>query len=1108
MVNLITGRQGSGKSRLIYENIVRDMKENKDTYLIVPEQYSFEAEKEIIDISGLPGIIGIHVLSFSRLAYQLLNKAGQLQKQPLSKKASLIILKKILLDLSDDLIIYSKSATQDGFCNIMLDCIFEFKKNRVKYDELYKLSQSQLLRIKMDEIKKIYESYETYINNDYYDAEDLIEQASKEILYSNVFENANVYIDGFYTLDKQRLHLIDCIMQQADNVSFCLTYDIDYDRDVFSISEKLKTDLISLAKENKLKISEIKLNKKIFCSNSIKHIEENIFKYNFKKYIASECEALPEVHILNNANKEAEYAANTIIKLVQSKNLRYKDIAVFSNNLDEYSQLIQRVFDQYQIPYFIDERYDIFHNSLVRMLLSLLRMLDKDNFYYKDVFEFLKTGYSNLDNEEINKLENYVLKYGIKRKDYFYEFKKAVKKDENLLDEINDVRKKFEEQIKPWQEKAKPLKTYDQIAAFIEEVIENETVKEKIVSSIKFCEENVLNIQKSIEEQITDIIKENLEFIKYFLKDKTATMEDFYDVLRQTLNSDNAGLLPVLSDCVIVGDFARSRISTINTAIIVGAVDGAMPKKLSSDGIFTQKEKQELTKKGLNITGEERTHSFKENFYIYNVLSRPKERLIITAPLLNENNDENHLCPSAEQICKMFELNNLYTDEKSTLVSNEKGTYQSLINQISKYVQNNAVPDKDAIELFNWYEKNVEYANKISMLKKALTYDNAEENLSKQDIRAIKTNPFNLSASNIKAYAECPFKYFVQYTLRPQKREIWEINSLDIGNLMHSTGEKFTRHVLENSIDLKKITSSEIERIVDSIIIQSEQEFKSGFFGEDNLNKAILNKASHVAKKTIGKIVEHINSGEFKISGSEIEFGNNKKLPAINLGNIDGIDINIEGKIDRIDTYEHKGKTYYKVFDYKTGNVVLDYKKIFHGIDLQLILYMKACIADNVDKMPAGMFYYKFDSPIVKYENNVDIDQLNDLISKNMRFYGISTNDEDIILAIDHNAKDNEKRSCNSIKFNNDNSIAKSSHVFTNDEVNIILKHSMQLVEKFSKEILSGVIEASPYKSSCAYCEYKNICNFDTCFENNKYKKIEKVNKNTIIDKIKGQSNE
>jgi ATP-dependent helicase/nuclease subunit B len=158
--------------------------------------------------------------------------------------------------------------------------------------------------------------------------------------------------------------------------------------------------------------------------------------------------------------------------------------------------------------------------------------------------------------------------------------------------------------------------------------------------------------------------------------------------------------------------------------------------------------------------------------------------------------------------------------------------------------------------------------------------------------------------------------------------------------------------------------------------------------------------------------------------------------------------------------------------------------------------------------MPAGMFYYKFDTPIVKYEKEMDISQLNKMISKNMRYYGISVDDRDIILALDNNAKDEEKKSCETIKFKSDDLISKSSHVFTYEEIGIILDHSMRLAEKFAKEILSGITEARPYKSSCEYCDYKNICNFDVCFEKNNYKKMENVNKNSIIEKIKGQSDE
>ncbi len=86
MFTLITGRQGSGKSRAIYAKIAEDIKKNREIYLIVPEQYSFQAEKELIDYLQSDGVIGVHVVSFSRLAYQLLSKIGTMAMQPLSKK--------------------------------------------------------------------------------------------------------------------------------------------------------------------------------------------------------------------------------------------------------------------------------------------------------------------------------------------------------------------------------------------------------------------------------------------------------------------------------------------------------------------------------------------------------------------------------------------------------------------------------------------------------------------------------------------------------------------------------------------------------------------------------------------------------------------------------------------------------------------------------------------------------------------------------------------------------------------------------------------------------------------------------------------------------------
>lgn len=1109
MLNIITGRQGTGKSRYIYERIAEDIKNKQNIYLLIPEQYSFQAEKEIIDILDTPGMIGIHVLSFSRLAYQLLNKASKMQKQPLSKKAALIVLKKILIDVSSTLTIYSKSWAHDGFSDMMLGCISEFKKNKVKPSELSSLSQGELLSKKMKEIQCIYSEYEKYINTQFYDAEDLIEQASKEIVSSGTFKNAQVYIDGFYTLDKQRLSMLEHILTQAASTTIAIRYEEEQDRDIFSITEKLKNDLVQIAQKNGIETHSIHFHEKKNTSNAILHLEENIFKYRFKKYKPVSNQQLPQVYCLDTMQQEAEFTAQKIITLIQNQNLRYKDIAVFTNNLEEYVPYLQKAFDEVNIPYFIDDRHDIKHNCLIRMILSLLNMLQNGNFYYSDVFEFLKTGFSTLDDEEINILENYVLKYGIKREQYFKEFVKADTKDKNKLEEINHIRKKFADQLNDWHRRSKSLKTYDQIADFILSIIDSRLVTNQVLANIAFCEQNTMFLQGSIEEQIIRIIKESLEFIEYFLKDQPAALEDFYQVFRQSISSENAGVLPIAADCIMVGDFARSRISNIKVALIIGANEGNMPKKVTSEGIFTQKEKQVLTEKGLNITGELKGHIAKEKFYIYSIFSKPKELLILTAPQLSEKNEVLELSALAQQICTMFEIDPVSIKEDTFFITNLAGTYQSMIKQLSLNIQNKTAPKKDVAELFHWYGRHAQYAKKIDTLKKAMQFDNETEQISKEDIRAIKSSPFAVSASNMSMYAACPFKYFMHYTLKPQKRELWEINALDIGNLMHKTGEEFTWHVLQNKIDLKTITNEKIENIIEDIIEKNEQEFKSGVFESDKLNNALFLKAKQVAKKTISKMVEHINASQFLLAGSEIEFGAGKTYPPVHIADIDGIAVNVEGKIDRVDTFKQDEATYFRIFDYKTGNINLDYTKLYYGLDLQLNLYMLSCLGSSEKSEPAGMFYYKFTNPIVKYENEVGSgEELTDKINKEMRYFGIAVKQEEILMAIDENAKDDKKRACNTIAFKANSELKESAHVFSPQEMQELLKHSAALVEKFAKEILSGTVAPNPYKSSCTYCPYKKVCNFDSCFEKNYYKKMDKVNKKTIIEKIKGQSNE
>lgn len=1102
MFTLITGRQGSGKSRAIYAKIAEDIKKNREIYLIVPEQYSFQAEKELIDYLQSDGVIGVHVVSFSRLAYQLLSKIGTMAMQPLSKKAALVILKKILMDVAPSLKVFARSWRHDGFCEMMYQCILEMKKNRMKPSQLHDLAKGEGLQQKIAEIARIYQAYEEYIHQGYCDVEDMMEQAAAEVQKQQSFLSTCVYVDGFHTLDKQRVHLLEKIMAQASAVTVAITYEEENGREVFALTKKLREDLLACAQKHNVQTQTIHLQGKKNSTQAMGHLEKKLFQYQMAQSKKFDIEEVPQIIKTSTLRREMILAAEKVLEFVQMKELRYRDIALFTNDLDAYRPLAKEVFAAYNIPLFIDEKYDIEQNALVRMLFALLQMFERDAFAYTDVFAYLKSGYTALSDEQINRLENYVLRYGIKGRAYFEEFWKTSREDEQALAEINRDREVFAQEVLVWQEQLKQAKTYDDFAEVFFKILAEPCVAEKTAQNKKFCEEQALYVHSSIEEQIIGIVQESLTFIAFFLKGQPAQIEEFHQVLKQSVLSQQAGILPVASDCVILGDFARSRTSDIAVAIVVGANEGVMPKGLTSEGIFTQREKRELTKAGLDLLGEAENHSIKERFYIYNTLSKPLHRLIISAPLINEAGEGLEMSFVAESVAKMFDIDIQDDDIDAMAVSNQQGTYHRMVQKISNCIQNKTQPEEKTRSLFAWYKAEEQYTEKIQRLSRAVATENKIENVTPEQMRQVFSDPFEISASNMQIYAGCPFEYFVRYILKPKKREIWEISSLDIGIFMHHIGQIFTEHILTNEVDVRAMRSDEVNRLVEEIIAQEERDFKNDVFGSDALNAAMLKGLKRAAQKSLEKMIVHLSEGKFDIAGSEIGFGNNQPLPGVYLGNVEGYDVSVEGKIDRLDVYERQGKIYCKVIDYKTGNKDINYSHIYHGLDLQLNFYMQACLAADDNHLPAGMFYYKLHHPIVAFDQDIaspaHFETLQQALDDEMRLVGVAVDDVEIVAAMDQDFKNLAKVAYSK----KEERLQNTDNIMSKEEIDKMLRYSAECSKGFAKDILSGIVAPRPYKHSCERCLYRGICKFNDVCENVRYRRVEKLNKKTFLEKI------
>ena len=77
-LRIITGGSGQGKTQYVLEELIRLSEENpqQNCYMIVPEQFSLEMQRKLVESHPRHGYFNIDVLSFYRLAYRVFDECG------------------------------------------------------------------------------------------------------------------------------------------------------------------------------------------------------------------------------------------------------------------------------------------------------------------------------------------------------------------------------------------------------------------------------------------------------------------------------------------------------------------------------------------------------------------------------------------------------------------------------------------------------------------------------------------------------------------------------------------------------------------------------------------------------------------------------------------------------------------------------------------------------------------------------------------------------------------------------------------------------------------------------------------------------------------------
>lgn len=1076
MLQFILGRAGFGKTYTARKIIADKVRAGeKNIMLLVPEQYSFENEKDMLNILGPKLSTTLEILNFTRLCDFVFKKIGGDSTEKIGAGGRNVLMHLAIESVEDQLQIYRNSVRKPEFTRLMSDMLSEFRMCSVSMDTLDEISAKEdidiVLQSKLKEISLIMRAYDAMLKNEYIDELDDLTRLYHTLLENDVFKDHTFIVDAFNGFTGQELKVLECILIQANEcyITMCTTNELLSSKHITMYDSVNKTvrEITNLAKKNFVPIKPpIELTKAYrFCSEDLIALEKNL--YQNKKEIFDDIPENISIYAAKDIYDECDFVARTIKRLVIDHGLRYRDFTVIANDISTYEGIIERAFKDYSILYFMDKTYDVCAQPLIRFLLAAFDVINS-HFRSSDIMKLLKTRLINISDEEISELENYIFTWDIDRKEWTKDFTSNpdgfgsydVQTATEKLAQLNTIRKKVIEPLEKFQ-RAITKTTGNKIAQAVYDLLDEMKIADNMEKfSKKFSSYENENFSNEVE-RIWDLLIDILDKMYIILKDKFISSKRFYELLKIMINLSDIAFIPVGIDEVKIGSATRIRPDYPRVVFVIGAQQGIFPQLPINKGAFSNAQRKKLISNGLHIHDDIERSALKEKFVAYSALTATSEKLFISYHI--HSIDGNIQQPSSI----ISEVNNIfpnvqnisYTDvlDKDMLLSKKVA-----FNVCAQYWNDNS-EFADALKKYFYDSEN--YIDQIKLIENNKQLS-SEQLLSKDNINTLLKKNLKLSASQIEKFYLCKFQYFCRYVLKAKARKKASLNAIEYGNVIHFVLEKvLSSHPSETK--LPKLISNYLREYVNTHM--------GGLKNKTARFKYLYGQLEIAANNLITHILKELNQSEFKPVSYELEIKENSNVKPLTLRMPNGEYVSIEGKIDRVDMMEHNGVKYLRIVDYKTGTKKFKLSDIFAGLNMQMLLYL-AALTQHKSKniVPAGVLYMPSSLPIV----NVSHDEAQKITNKQMEKFkmdGIILDDSEIVQAMESEA--------NGIFIPaviENGRLKKSETLMSLSDMGKLLKTVESLVIDMVNTIQSGDMSAIPAKQYtfevCDVCDYSSVC--------------------------------
>lgn len=1112
-LQFILGASGTGKTTYLYDTVTHLAAEHPDTtyYFIVPEQFTLQTQKELVLHNPAGGIFNIDVLSLARLAHKVFEELGWEQRKVLKDIGKSMVVKRVLSECRDNLSLFGANAGQTGFveeAKSLLSELFQYGIGEAELEEMMEENKdNDLLVKKLSDVLVLMHKFNELLGEQYMTSEGIYNALAECIEDSRFLKNCVIVLEGFTGFTPSQYELLKKLLRLAKTVYLSVTIPKDAafapkkDHDLFAMSRKTMQRVMSLAEEVRCEVlPPIEAGVQDFRhreNSALHHLWGSLFRYPVRVHTQP---AEQEITLFAGADAKAEcrYAVTKILRLIQQEDYRYRDIAVIVSDINRYGELMEQELNASGIPCFLDYKKNMSENSFAEYLKAVLRLAEA-GLHTEGVLSYVKNALSGWDKEQVFELENYCLALGIKGYQFEKEWRRTYRTHTEVsLEELNASRERLLTELKPL------------LTAFQDN---NATVEDFTRALFYFLKEHGLEQRlKAREEeflakgdrlrareyaQVYRVVLELFDQLVELLGKEKITPKEYRELVETGLREAKVGLIPTGSEQIVIGDMERTRLKEIKALFFLGVNDGKVPAAPGNQGIFSDKDRKELSGDRFELAPDPVTKMSNGQFYLYMNLTKPSERLYLTYAAVGEDGKAirtSYLIGKIKALFPGLTVRTEYDSAAEALVQNDRGR-RAFLTSLREFAAGEA--EESFGELYHWHAGHVAKEELDRLIRQAVMLAE-QEHLSPETAGELYGNSIVGSVTRMEQYARCAFAHFLKYGLALEERQEYRLQAPDIGNLYHDGLKRFGNELLAMGKKWQEISATEREALAERCAKEAVEAYATDIFVSSAKNQYLTKQMERVLKKTLEILTVQLTGSEFSPEAFEKSFFHTDK------------NLSLHGIIDRVDSCETEDGKLIKIVDYKSGTRDFSMEELYYGLSMQLAVYMTAILREkeNKDATPAAMFFYHVDDPIVDKSDHIEQDVL-----KKQRVKGLVNDKIDIVRKLDNafaDAAGGLAASVKSVKIpvetDKEGHYKKSSKVADSTMFAAISDYVYKKLKEESEEILSGAAEIAPYKckknTGCDYCSYASVCGFDKK-SGSKYRMLAPMSDEEVFGKLR-----